>query len=84
MPKSSRSNFRVSVRGEVEVVVFPKSYALFKDLILKDTPLLFKGKVNIKADSGGADTEPKKVRDDGSEAKTFGTKAIILDEIRKI
>lgn len=75
------------LEGEVEVVVFPKSYELFKDLIVKDTPLLFKGKVNLKNkddQNQNSETQEKKVRDDGTEAKTFGNKAIILDEIRKI
>jgi DNA polymerase-3 subunit alpha len=74
--------------GDVEIVVFPKSYALFNSLLVKDTPLIFKGKVSIKSDSGnggdGQDAAPKKVRDDGTEAKTYSSKAIILDEIRKI
>ena len=75
--------------GEIEVIVFPKSYALFSNLILKDTPLLFKGRVNMKEDRGAGDAAAvdataKKVRDDGTEAKTYGAKAIILEEIRKV
>ncbi len=75
--------------GEIEVIVFPKSYALFSSLILKDTPLLFKGRVNMKEDRGAgvdpaADATAKKIRDDGTEAKTYGAKAIILEEIRKV
>lgn len=74
--------------GDIEIVVFPKSYALFNSLLVKDTPLIFKGKVSIKSDSGngsdGQEAAPKKVRDDGTEAKTYSSKAIILDEIRKI
>jgi DNA polymerase-3 subunit alpha len=74
--------------GDIEIVVFPKSYALFNSLLVKDTPLIFKGKVSIKSDSGngsdGQDAAPKKVRDDGTEAKTYSSKAIILDEVRKI
>jgi DNA polymerase-3 subunit alpha len=71
------------LEGEIEVVVFPKSFENFKNLIIKDTPLLFKGKVNVKDDTQN-ESEPKKVRDDGTEAKSYASKAIILDEIRKI
>jgi DNA polymerase-3 subunit alpha len=81
--------------GEMEVVVFPKSFELFKNLIIKDTPLLFRGKVSLKnRDEGGAQnnsqgktssqTQEPKIRDDGKEAKVYANKAIILDEIRKI
>jgi DNA polymerase III alpha subunit len=68
---------------EIEVVVFPKAYEMFKDKIIKDTPLIFQGKVNLKNKDEDPNTE-KKVRDDGSEAKSYGNKAIILDEIKGI
>ena len=72
-----------------KIVVFPKAYELFKDKIIKDTPLRFFGKVSLKnKDSGNgndnADAQEKKVRDDGTEAKSYGNKAIILDEIKSI
>lgn len=72
--------------GEIEVIVFPKTYALFNSLLLKDTPLLFKGRVNLKEnkDADTAGEAAKKVRDDGTEAKTYGAKSIILEEIRKV
>lgn len=74
---------------EIETVVFPKAYELFKGKILKDTPLLFRGKVSLKnKDQNGngenPDNQEKKVRDDGTEAKTYGNKAIIIDEIKSI
>ncbi len=76
---------------EIETVVFPKAYELFKNKIVKDTPLLFRGKVNLKnkeenksEDGSELKMEEKKVRDDGTEAKTFGNKAIIIDEIKSI
>jgi DNA polymerase-3 subunit alpha len=73
---------------EIEVVVFPKAYELFKDKIVRDTPMLFRGKVSLKNKdenkSENADAHEKKVRDDGTEAKNYGNKAIILDEIKTI
>jgi DNA polymerase III alpha subunit len=73
------------LEDEIETVVFPKAYELFKTKIIKDTPLLFRGKVNLKnKEEGNQDEKEKKVRDDGTEAKTYGNKAIILDEIKSI
>lgn len=70
---------------EIETVVFPKAYELFKNKIVKDTPLLFRGKVNLKnKEESNGDEKEKKVRDDGTEAKTYGNKAIILEEIKSI
>lgn len=74
---------------EIEVIVFPKAYELFKDKLIKDTPLRFFGKVNLKnrdekTQDGKEKVDEKKVRDDGTEAKTYGNKAIILDEIKAI
>jgi DNA polymerase-3 subunit alpha len=77
------------LEDEIEVVVFPKTFELFKDKIVKDTPYIFVGKVNLKnreekAEEGREKVEEKKVRDDGTEAKTYGNKAIILEEIKNI
>jgi DNA polymerase-3 subunit alpha len=74
------------LEDEIETVVFPKAYELFKDKLVKDLPLRFFGKVNLKNKDQGenGDAQEKKVRDDGSEAKTYGNKAIIIDEIKAI
>ncbi len=66
---------------EIEVVVFPKSYELFKDKIVKDTPLRFFGKVNMKNKEEDTSATPN---EDGSEKKSYGAKAIILEEIKSI
>ncbi len=66
---------------EIEIVVFPKSYELFKDKIVKDTPLRFFGKVNLKNKEDSGTTTPN---EDGTEKKSYGTKAVILDEIKSI
>jgi DNA polymerase-3 subunit alpha len=73
--------------GDIEVVVFPKAYELFKDKILPDTPLLIKGRVSLKNKEEGENSDEskeKKVRDDGTEAKTYANKAIILEELRNL
>lgn len=73
------------LEDEVEVVVFPKTYEAYKDKIVRDTPLLFKGKVSLKnKDQPENSSEEKKVREDGTEAKVYGNRAIILEEIIKI
>jgi DNA polymerase-3 subunit alpha len=70
---------------EIETVIFPKVYELFKNKIIKDTPLMFRGKVSLKnRDGDNQEAKEKKVRDDGTEAKSFGNKAIIIDEIKSI
>jgi DNA polymerase-3 subunit alpha len=68
---------------EIEVVVFPKSYELYKEKIVLDTPLLFRGRVSLK-NKGQDEAQEKKLNDDGTEAKSYGNKAIILEEIIKI
>jgi DNA polymerase-3 subunit alpha len=69
--------------SSIEVIVFPKTYAQFKDLILQDTPLAFKGRISMK----NKDSDDK--NEDGSdkteeEKNKYGAKAIILEEIRRI
>lgn len=73
------------LEGEIEVVVFPKTFELFKDKILRDTPLHFKGRISLKNkdEQAGAEQE-KKIRDDGTEAKVYANKAVILEEIKLI
>jgi DNA polymerase III subunit alpha len=75
------------LENTIETVMFPKTYEALKDFIVMDTPLAFRGKVSYKEkevakDEGGA--EEVKVRDDGTEAKVYGNKSVILDEIRRI
>jgi len=71
------------LESSIEVVVFPKTYELYKDKILKDTPLLFKGKVSLKnKDEGNA--EAPKTNEDGTERKVYGGKSIILESIQNI
>lgn len=81
------------LEDEIETVIFPKAYEMFKDKILKDTPLIFRGKVSLKNKPDSSEVIPgneeikievKKIRDDGTEAKTYSNKSIIIDEIRNI
>lgn len=71
------------LEGSIETVMFPRIYEQYKDMILQDTPLAFRGKVSFKEKEPEAEGE-KNVRDDGSEQKTFNNKSVIIDEIRKI
>ncbi len=67
----------------IEVIMFPKTYALFASKIAQDKPLIFKGRVSLKDKNDGQDKkEVTNVTEDGQEKKSYGTKAIILDEIR--
>jgi DNA polymerase-3 subunit alpha len=75
------------LEAEIEIVVFPKSYELFKEKLLPDTPLLFKGRVSLKNRDEGENNDEvkeKKVRDDGTEAKVYNNKAIILEDLRNL
>lgn len=65
----------------IEVVVFPKTYELFKEKLIRDTPFLFKGRVSVKNKDEGENSQPN---EDGSEKKNYGTKSIILEEISNI
>lgn len=74
------------LEGEIEIVVFPKTFEMVKDRLVKDVPLRFFGRVSLKNkdQNGDDDMQEKKVRDDGSEAKSYGNKAIILEELKTI
>lgn len=67
----------------IETVFFPKIYEKYKNMLNRDTPLAFRGKVSIK-NKGKDDSAEPRVRDDGEEAKTYGGKSIIVDEVREI
>jgi DNA polymerase III alpha subunit len=68
--------------GSIETVVFPKTYTQFKDMILFDTPLAFRGRVSVKkSDDDGDKSEPEKTEE---EKNKYGGKSIILEEIRRI
>jgi DNA polymerase-3 subunit alpha len=71
------------LEDSIECVVFPKTYAQFKDLIIHDTPLAFRGRVSLKdkKDDTAAGSEPEKTEE---EKNKYGAKSIILEEIRKI
>jgi DNA polymerase-3 subunit alpha len=71
------------LEGSIETVFFPKTYEKYKTLLLRDTPLAFRGKVSIKNKDKNESSEPR-VRDDGEEAKSYGGKSIIVDEVRQI
>jgi DNA polymerase-3 subunit alpha len=71
------------LEGSIETVFFPKTYEKYKTLLLRDTPLAFRGKVSIKNKDKNESSEIR-VRDDGEEAKSYGGKSIIVDEVRKI
>jgi DNA polymerase-3 subunit alpha len=71
------------LEGSIETVFFPKTYEKYKALLLRDTPLAFRGKVSIKNKDKNESSEPR-VRDDGEEAKSYGGKSIIVDEVRQI
>jgi DNA polymerase III subunit alpha len=69
----------------IETILFPKTYEALKDLIVRDTPLAFRGKVSFKEKEKVEDGDKEQnVKDDGSEAKVYNNKSIILEEIRKI
>lgn len=71
--------------AEIEIVVFPKTFEMVKDKMVKDTPLRFFGRVSLKnKDQNDNEPEEKKVRDDGTEAKSYGNKAIILEDMKTI
>ncbi len=96
--------------SEVEVVVFPKTFELVKDKLIRDTPFIFSGRVSLKnredkeakdkkvekkeiedsKDATKSETKPeikiemKKIRDDGTEAKTYSNKSVILENIKNI
>ncbi len=79
------------LEDNIEIVMFPKTYALFSNKIVHDKPFIFKGRVSYKNKDEVKDKEEltkenleKKVRDDGTEAKSYGTKSIILEEIREM
>ena len=65
-----------------ETVVFPKTYTQFKDLIIFDTPLAFRGRVSLKnkEENNGENGEQKTEE----EKNKYGAKSIIIEEIRKI
>ena len=81
----------------IECVVFPKTYAQFKDLIVFDTPLAVRGRVSLKnkedrkeksenenienIDKAVKTDEPEKTEE---EKNKYGAKSIIIEEIRKI
>jgi DNA polymerase-3 subunit alpha len=67
----------------IETVFFPKTFEKYKDALKRDTPLAFRGKISIKNKDKEESSEPR-VRDDGQEAKSFGGKSIIVDEVREI
>jgi DNA polymerase-3 subunit alpha len=58
------------LEDSIECVVFPKTYAQFKDLIIHDTPLAFRGRVSLKdkKDDTAAGSEPEKTEE---EKKTY-------------
>jgi DNA polymerase-3 subunit alpha len=66
----------------IETVVFPKTYTQFKDLIIFDTPLAFRGRVSLKnkEENNGENGEQKTEE----EKNKYGAKSIIIEEIRKI
>lgn len=68
------------LEGEIEAVVFPKVYEQFKDRFVRDTPMMFSGKVSMR----NKEEAPVTVGDDGVEKKSYGAKSIILDELRNI
>lgn len=71
------------LEDSIETVFFPKMYEKYKDMLKRDTPLAFRGKVSLKNKDKDEGTEPR-VRDDGEEAKSYGNKSIIIDEVRQI
>jgi DNA polymerase-3 subunit alpha len=71
------------LEDSIETVFFPKIYEKYKDMLKRDTPLAFRGKVSLKNKDKEENTEPR-VRDDGEEAKSYGNKSIIVDEVRQI
>lgn len=71
------------LEDSIETVFFPKMYEKYKDMLKRDTPLAFRGKVSLKNKDKEESAEPR-VRDDGEEAKSYGNKSIIVDEVRQI